>query len=400
VSLQRWSVAEIDAERDRLKPRFGGAAALHHIVSRDTMSAIALEVGTMSGYSGQKARDWRDTKAASSAFKSAVQAAWNGSIRGPARAQTGGNLERTLHNLPFNLEAGPEDPIGDPGTGVDVNTTSRVGGAGEEIREVEPVSAQMAGLYEHWRNYRFQRRLSEDAGCAAALNGMTTALSEAARLHATVGMKNPIVNQWFAHGNDQSRKREGTYHGTERGTEKFRAAQADPEAIPDETIESTDKALHRKKNGEDKQLNLTVRVGPDALEHIYKRHTYLHFDFDDIKLVNSFFPYAGASAINAAIELLTEELIEYLKVEIGATNWEELDGQVKTYVTPTIFALGRFDGEADDNAEEVGDDYDYFDDDVHTLVFTVNTFAPQSGDNYTSTELTAIKAELVEEEEE
>src|SRR5205085_5082393 len=230
LTVQRWSVAAIDEERERLKNKFGGSAALHHIVSKDTLADIAKEVSTVSGYTGAKARAWRETKAAAAAFSTAAFDAWKNSMPAESRAQTGGKLKETLQNLPFNLEAGPEEPLGDAQTGLDVNTTERTGTGGEKIREVEPVSAELAAMSEQWRLYQFHARQGNDESAAAALKSMTTHITKAAELHDTEGMKEPITSQWFTHrvpgsrtreaADRQTRKRTGTYYGADDGAEK------------------------------------------------------------------------------------------------------------------------------------------------------------------------------------
>ena len=406
LTVQRWSVAAIDEERERLKNKFGGSAALHHIVSKDTLADIAKEVSTVSGYTGAKARAWRETKAAAAAFSTAAFDAWKNSMPAESRAQTGGKLKETLQNLPFNLEAGPEEPLGDAQTGLDVNTTERTGTGGEKIREVEPVSAELAAMSEQWRLYQFHARQGNDESAAAALKSMTTHITKAAELHDTEGMKEPITSQWFTHrvpgsrtreaADRQTRKRTGTYYGADDGAEKFREARDNPDDIPDlaASIEKSADALHMKANGKTKSLPLTVTIDQDAFDHVYQRHSYQHFDFDGIKLVNAFFPYGtSVEDIKAEIEALAEKLVEYLRVEIGATNWKdavEESGGFRTWATTKVFAMGTF--QSDPVKDAPGQSY--FDDEMTSLSFSVDTIAPQAGDNYTTTELTAIKDEL------
>lgn len=289
--LQRWSVAAVDAMRDDAALAMRGTwdgVALHHTISRERMSSIATDLESA------LADDDEAVRAAATEFWDAVQAA----VPKPVKEQTAGKTAKTLHNLPLNLEAGPKDPGGNPGTGIDPVTVA--GDAGRQA--ISPSSVALMKMDAAYRKLRL-----DPEGRAAGWKEMAKQMKEANKADpsGTVGLNEDI---WFESGGLWYRKGERAFPGLEGGTQRF--ASRDGEDVEDiagykksETVVADttrtcsrvapvkkDKGKRTPSSAAGPEVTFTVEVKEGVLHHSCERHSYRHFDFGQIKGVNNFWP--------------------------------------------------------------------------------------------------------------
>jgi hypothetical protein len=129
------------------------------------------------------------------------------------------------------------------------------------------------------------------------------------------------------------RKRLRRFPGVDEGVQTFRAGQGIGEVLGAAVGVAMPVASVITFNLQDstnttRSLELTVQ--PGALTHMCRRHTYQHFDFNQAKLVNTFWPVnqVGGAAqthpkVIAARQAIANAVLESMELDLRMTDWDQ-----------------------------------------------------------------------------
>ncbi len=388
--IQRWSIAMIDEERKRLKKTdkvFGGAIALHHIISRDQLSGMVKVVNILATLSGGDAKKWRETVGAAREFLGSVTTAAKtsfGKDYSEFNKQTKGDQDKILHNLPVNLIAGPKELLGDPGTSFDPGTVSgNKSDDNVDHRIVDERSDFLGRMVLAFDKLEAARLENSDDDAAKALADMGKSLMAAVKsLEYPANVQDIDPDLWLKHEGRFSKKQPGIYRDETVGTKLFTAARQAPAPIPTGPFNITAAAVNGK--------NIRLVLSTDAIDHIYKRHSYAYFDFDQIKLRNTFWPVDMSSdAIYDDIKGKAAQLHRGIQAKYADTDPLDLYGVSLKLQLPGMYVIGGIDAEFDDEDDDV--DYGAPED----FVINVETIAPEGLDQYTAGVLEEIKTDFM-----
>ena len=274
---------------------------------------------------------------------------WAETVKGVPKEvleQAGGNMATTLHNLPLNLEAGPTDPGGNPGTGIDPVTQPVPGSDRQAHTAGSAALLQVDAAYTELR--------LDPAKRAANWKKMADQMKIAHGASPTrqVGIHE---NMWFKSGGEYFRKGERAFPGLVNGQERFAdngnaaiiqniagfhgsntvvatATRTCKRAQP--SVRSTKARGRGTAAAAGPQVTFKVDITEDRLHHSCVRHTYRHFDFNLIKAVNNFWPgkdfdYADVLALapdlaNAIADHLRDQILDELA---NFTDAEDVESQ-------------------------------------------------------------------------
>jgi hypothetical protein len=360
-----WALKLLLTEKDKMgAPAQWGALALHHKISKSNLDRIERDLGA-----ALQSRDV-DLAAAAKAFWTAAQQAAGRDVLKDAA----GNMQKVLWNLTANVEIGPAAVAEDPGTRFDPNTEP-IPGDGEGRRRLTGESADLRDLEQVYLTANRAHR----PPTADEWNEMTRLLTEANKKHdafaAGAILAPPRAEQWLkqvgddAEGDQQvtwQRKRLRRFPGVAQGVQGFRAARALGEHLDNTVNGLMPNALVQPYQFQDfrrQQYTLVLDLQPVALRHMCRRHTYQHFDFNQAKLVNTFWPVAqvaGAvtnhATVTAALAQIARVAFETMELDGILGDWE--GAKVTCVSVPinnaTVFFIATV--EAADDASPIGGD--------------------------------------------
>jgi hypothetical protein len=392
-----------------------GDAAFHHQISKTTLEDLgnALEKALQS-------KD-RDIKQAAKGFWDVVRRAARKDI---TERITDYVYVRTLWNMPVNLELGPVNVAGDPGMGFDPNTEPVLGNT-SEARRITEESHHLQKI-----EYAYQTKSESDrqallshqqvkdllAFSAKEWEDMTKALKAALESYEERAggllVARPFVEQWATDNGRFQRKGLRRFLGPRKGVEMFKEACKTQEDLAQFSN------LPPVKNNGTVSINgvsyaVEAEVTYQALCHCCQRHTYKHFDFNDRKVINTFWPLQQGGDFAAIRTLATQVLptimtqcivyimngsdenstpedwegtnLEAVNIPVTIHGREQINIYFHVKLEPDVVSGDEDDNEADPNAEV-----------QWKWVVKVETFAPDgnSAEAYTSEELLEIREGL------
>jgi hypothetical protein len=397
-----WALKMItDAKEDigsaKAPKEWGRPLTLHHKISKTHLDWIEQHL-----QQSLASRELEVKEAAEQFWKTAQYAA------GKEITKVAGNMQKTLWNMPVNVEIGPSAVAEDPGTRFDPNTEP-VPQDADGRRRLTPESA---ALLELERIYLVAYRARREPDAKEWLR-MADQLRLANEGHEAVAkqllLAPPRTEQWLEQVGDDAdagqdvswqRKRLRRSPGVDRGVQAFQSGRAIGEVL------GVAVGLHmaaplvntynlNDSHGVPRRLELTVQ--PGALTHMCRRHTYQHFDFAQAKLVNTFWPVAQVAGaqqkhqkVVAAQRPIAEAVLECMELDARLADWDQF--KVSCVGVPvgadTMFFIAIVDPDVDPVANDT---------DRPTLwKVAVKTVAPdgESATAYTSAELEAIDDQL------
>lgn len=266
------------ANVDRKENTSTSAGALHHKISKETLSDIARLLGPAA------------TSKPGTTGREGAQAFWAACVKAAGAkvtADAARNPHRVLWNMTVNLSIGAPSPVGDPGIGFDPDTEEDTGNPGE--RRLDAVSGHLKNLEDTFRAAAGRPFTDE------VWNTMATHLRNAVTdaRHDGLTLAAPKTEQWLYDDETRQHQKKGlrSFPGVAGGTTLFQQARVQQQAI--ERFRDSQKVVATGQAGG------TVGGAPVTVEltmteadiyHICKRHTFEHFDFGDSKAVNSFWP--------------------------------------------------------------------------------------------------------------
>jgi hypothetical protein len=262
----------------------GFGTALHHHVSRSNMSAIAnyFISSQQSVQSITKKSDQQALQDALGGFNSIVT-----KIARDAQLQTQ-DLEKILHNLPLNLHYGPSIVKDDPGESFDPSTCPKPNTDGE--RQLEPTSAALQLFVDTYQT-AVDALLNVDSTLTAATwTDLTKHLTAAWECYQTdKNLVNGISlsdEQWIQSSDTDTWAKRGmnTWPSLETAKKLF---ESRPKPLP---VGADGTTLAASRTFRLQNINIQVGYTKSSLIHFCNRHTYLHFNLHETKLINSFFP--------------------------------------------------------------------------------------------------------------
>jgi hypothetical protein len=290
------------------QPKKGFGTALHHYVPRTIMSSIA-KAFTLSQATNSKVTH-RTTKQTQTDALAAFLGTVN-KIAAAAKLDTQ-DLETILHNLPLNLHYGPAIVKDDPGEGFDSSTRWKDESQGE--RELEPTSAALLQFYNaYWNAVAELTHDSNGAFSAQAWTDLAAHLTAA----YTCYLQDPYLIEGISVRPDQWLRTDTSDTWAKRGLNRWPSLAIARERFREHIAPVPANALpnlqfHNFTVADSQGVQFDFRIGCTgaSIRHICNRHTYLHFDPTEIKLMNSFFP-AGTDQPGVIATVLTAfQLIE------------------------------------------------------------------------------------------
>jgi hypothetical protein len=383
--VQRWSIAMIDDQRKDLKVMdkvFGQQIGIHHIISRNFIDEMLNAIQIFGGSTGIWAKEFPETIEAANEFLGALANAVKKSFGGDAdkfRKQTENRPNVMFHNLPVNLVAGAEHPLGDPGTSFDPATIKDDSSPfGEEHRKLDKRSEELENMLKAYYNMRGHVFDGNDEEAAIEIKKMSTALIKAVEALTNPNLVGMNPEEWYQTPQLRwTRKQSGAYKGTNKGITEFQVERANPGAIP--VVPYTINAKPLKKT------TLKLEIPSAQFTHIFQRHTYAHFIFAQRKLRNTFWkPGKSMQDIEADIKRKANQLFKYLCITRFELDPDMMSGAVNTQL-PGMFSIAKIKA---DQAGRIDDETGEFTD----YIIEIETIAPEGEDVYTEAELAAINA--------
>ncbi|GHG34511.1 MULTISPECIES: hypothetical protein [Amycolatopsis] len=277
-----WTVKSI-AKQKRLMtlpdPSWG-PGALHHKISKETLSGIVDDDGLRLVLSYNAS--------AGTPGRAGAREFWEAccDVAGPeVVGEAAGNPYKLLWNMAVNLSVGPPSPVGDPGIGFDADTEPDPDRP--QQRKLDQVSAHLKKLEDVYFRLKAQPVVHDDDW-----REMTGHLRAAQSAHAGLDgvLTAPKKEQWKHDKKTKQHHRKGLrwWPGSKGGAMLFHQDREKPEDI--QGYASSDKPVAKQTATSAGGFSLTLTVDEAAVHHICQRHTYRHFDFGQAKAVNNFWP--------------------------------------------------------------------------------------------------------------
>jgi hypothetical protein len=363
-SKTNWADSVLtEQKRSMVKPTEWGDAAMHHKISKERLVEIAQYLDEAMRNGNKAAKDFNATclRAVDQAIKKKVAH----------------STDKLLWNMAVNVSVGPQSPVGDPGMQFDPDTEVNPDVPGE--RRMDEVSSHLKRVEDLWMAAR-----ADEERIADVWGEMNTSMRAAIQAHERVAgspaalapLTPSKLEQWVAETTDgrgtrHHRKGLRAFPGEQRGADMFRSTWANARGL--EGLAGSDKVAATKSFKKDvggRPVRLTMTVTDEAIYHICRRHTFEHFDFDDVKAVNNFWPVGtGVEQLRGIVERALLRVVEecfgyYIEKADIATEMYELLDAVELKNLPagdqTVFVIGSIDdveevdeGEAGRGEEEV-----------------------------------------------
>lgn len=329
------------------KPTGWGDAAMHHKISKERLAEIAY-------YLDEALHNHNE---AAKAFHTTCLKAVDKGIK-----KKNYGTAMLLWNMATNISVGPKNPVGDPGMQFDADT--EVDPDTQGGRRMDEVSRHLKDVEDLWMAARM-----DETRIAAVWDGMNQSMQAAVEAHenlagAAGALASPKLEQWVADTAEDhtSHHRKGlrAFPGEQAGMDIFARNWQNADGLDG----GTDAVSHSfTKVVDGRQLKLTMNVTGEAIYHICRRHTFKHFDFDDIKAVNNFWPAETDAkrvreVVEGTIEHIVKECFEYYleRSGIDVENYETPD-EVRLKNIPagghTIFIIGAIEDVEPEDAETV-----------------------------------------------
>ncbi|MFB6816795.1 DUF4157 domain-containing protein [Streptomyces sp. NPDC056347] len=313
LNKSEWAVTAItEAKAAHLPfPPEWKEGALHHIISKERLQEIGETL----------VKEYSTSKAAKKFWTTCLECS------GEQVQAASTSAVKLLWNLPLNLSIGPKDRAGDPGMGLDLNTEPDGSDYGRRITQSSEALKSLAATWSardendpesYWGE--MERHLAKSLETAGDRG--------AGLLHP------PDRDQWLYDSETKQNIRKGLlqFPGAEAGGEMFEKhgrgkGNAGIEKYRDSTAVAASGSGTYEHNGITYTLDLEI-LEMD-LHHICERHSFEHFDFEQGKAVNTFWPKGDETETFAELKDLADSLLGEIADLILE---EELSGIVDGYV--------------------------------------------------------------------
>ncbi|WIX88761.1 hypothetical protein [Amycolatopsis sp. DG1A-15b] len=304
----RWAVEPINRQKGLMPlPATWGLGALHHKISKETLSGIVDDGGLGLVRSWHASADTPGHAGAQEFWEACCEIAGSEVVKAAA-----GNPYKLLWNMAVNLSVGPPSPAGDPGMGFDADTEPDPDQP--QQRRLDEVSAHLKKLEDVYFRLKAQPVVHDEDW-----REMTEHLRAAQSAHRQLDgvLSGPNQEQWLYDEKTKQHQRKGLrwFPGAGDGAKLFQQERAIPEDILGYV--SSGEVIARGKATTAGGFSLTLTVDEAAVHHICQRHTYRHFDFGQTKAVNNFWPPGTGfskvvDAVRAALPDITRICLEEL----------------------------------------------------------------------------------------
>lgn len=317
----RWPVAELNSQKLKLAAHFSAdligaddTGAMHHMVSKDVLADIADALIT--GYN--KAGKQQKQRLGMTAFLGVCRHVAGETVVEQAEQST----HKLLWNLPVNLAVGPASPAEDPGRNFDGDTEPEPSGR----RHYTATAQALKAMQDVWDSVRDLDEKPDSAWQDMAghlLNAFTVSQLKPGTLAA------PLTEQWLhdTRSNQIVRRKLRFFPGAAAGLRMFGGARAGVQPLlPHAVVSEAESVREFALNG--RPVQLAVRLGPDAIDHVLTRHTFAHFDFaNEIKLTNNFWEPALATQdqVRIRLEAVLPEITEILARDIQREGTDPME---------------------------------------------------------------------------